>query len=69
MVDDYKCGLAFDKNDYNGLAQNLETLIKDKATYLAIAENAYTAALSTSPANKAFELKAELDRRFPLLWK
>lgn len=53
IVDDYGCGLTFDKNDANGLANAIERMITDQKFYLQAANNAITAAKEISPENAA----------------
>lgn len=56
LVDDYHCGLAFNKNDYRMLANQLESMITNQEIYLKYAENAYYAASQITPQNKALEI-------------
>lgn len=69
MVDDYGCGLAFERNDYKGLADKIESLISDKSIYLKIATNAFDAASKIAPSIKAKELANKISSRYPLHWK
>lgn len=62
LVDDYKCGLTFNRGDYRMLAYDLETLFKDKNLYLQYAENAYKSAFQITPQNKASEIVSQISR-------
>lgn len=56
LIDDYQCGLAFDKGDYKMLATQLEILIRHKDKYIECANNAYNAFSHISPKSKATEM-------------
>lgn len=49
MIDEYSCGLTFERNDAKGLADALERMITDKQFYLQTAENAKIAAEEMDP--------------------
>lgn len=49
MVDEYKCGLSFERNDYIGLANAIEKLMSDKELFLETARNASQAAQMIQP--------------------
>lgn len=49
MVDEYHCGLSFDRGDYMGLANAIEKLMIDKILYLQIAKAAVNAAEEIRP--------------------
>lgn len=65
LVDRYGCGIAFARGNAKDLANQLERVIRNKTYYQQIAENAYAAAQRVSPGNKAAELIAMIDERFP----
>lgn len=60
MVDEYGCGLAFDKNDYKHLSEQLATLITSRDKYFEVAEKTYVAAKQISPQVKASEMHREI---------
>ena len=55
MVDEYNCGLSFNRGDYIGLANAMERLMTDKALYLQIAKNAIYAAEEIRPEKRSEE--------------
>ena len=56
LVDDYGCGVAFNRGNFKELASILENLITDKRRYAEIADRAFSAATKVSPQNKAYEM-------------
>lgn len=60
LVNDYSCGLTFDKNNHIQLADKIELLINDYKLYQNIADAAYSAAISISPYKKAEEIIAAI---------
>lgn len=64
LVDDYGCGMAFERNDYHNLAICLETIIRDQKNYLEFAENAYKAATDITPSIKANEMAQIVSSKF-----
>ena len=64
LVDDYDCGLSFERNDAHGLAMALKALISDKDLYLQKADNAYKAAECIKPETKANEIATILKTKF-----
>lgn len=65
LIDRYGCGFSFARGDAKDLADLLERVIRDASSYQQIAENAYAAAQRVSPGNRAAELIAMIDERFP----
>jgi glycosyltransferase involved in cell wall biosynthesis len=65
MVDDYKCGLAFENEDYMDLADKLQLLASDQTVYAQCADNAVKASHLCSPKEKAAELVQTIKARFP----
>lgn len=65
LVDDYKCGLTYDKNDVHQLAHALETLITNKDLYLKISDAAYHAAQKIHPHLKSQEIAELIYRKIP----
>ena len=65
IVEDYKCGLAFNNEDPVDLADQLQKLATDAEFYGECAHNATVAARQCSPDNKAVELVDLIKRRFP----
>lgn len=53
LVDDYKCGFVFEKDNSYDLAMKIKSLILDKNLYLQIASNAASAAIEIDPLRKA----------------
>ena len=53
MVDEYDCGLSFNRGDYFGLANAIERLMTDETLYLQIAKNAINAAEEIKPEKAA----------------
>lgn len=68
LVDDYCCGLSFDRGDAAGLADAIKKMIIDKDSYLTYAENAYNAALAVAPAKKAVEMSKAIQHKFASKW-
>ena len=66
LVDDYKCGVNFDKNNYMMLADVLEKIITDYSFYQEIADNAFCAAQLVSPEKKAREIGKALKEKYNL---
>ena len=63
MVDEYDCGLSFNRGDYFGLANAIERLMTDETLYLQIAKNAINAAEEIKP-EKAAEKYANQIKKF-----
>lgn len=63
MVDEYDCGLSFNRGDYFGLADAIERLMTDETLYLQIAKNAINAAEEIKP-EKAAEKYANQIKKF-----
>ncbi|WP_238615596.1 glycosyltransferase [Bacteroides uniformis] len=55
LVDQYDCGLSFNRNDCSSLAEAIESLMTDKSAYLKIARKAVVAANAILPENAAKE--------------
>lgn len=68
LVDDYQCGLAFNKGESSMLAAQLELMITDKEKYLWFAANAYDAALKITPQAKSVEIVKTIQNIYPN-WK
>lgn len=64
MVDEYGCGLAFENENAQDLADKLERLATDMELYERCAANAVLAAKECSPQRKAEWLAAEMNRRW-----
>lgn len=67
LIDDYGCGLAFEKGSYRMLASQLELLITDKSKYLECANNAFAAFAKVAPHSKASEI-ADAIRQINANW-
>lgn len=65
MVDDYGCGLAFERDNPRDLAEKLELLATNKSVYSRCAINAERASLCCTPKNKARELVELINKKFP----
>lgn len=63
MVDEYDCGLSFNRGDYFGLANAIERLMTDETLYLQIVKNAINAAEEIKP-EKAAEKYANQIKKF-----
>lgn len=68
LVDDYKCGLTFNKGDYRQLAIQLKSIIYDEQKYLEISKNAYEAALKITPVAKAREMYEAIKAQTKSYW-
>lgn len=64
LVNDYGCGLSFEKNNYKSLAMNLKKLIIDKNLYYEVAEAAYNAASFITPEAKAKEIAYIIQKNY-----
>lgn len=62
MVDEYNCGLSFNRGDYIGLANAMERLMTDKALYLQIAKNAIYAAEEIRPEKATVKYAAKIKK-------
>ena len=62
MVDEYNCGLSFNRGDYIGLANAIERLMTDKALYLQIAKNAIYAAEEIRPEKATVKYAAKIKK-------
>lgn len=60
LVDKYKCGLTFNKNDYQGLANALETMITNYDFYQKCADAAYKTSYIITPQNMACKVVDEI---------
>lgn len=65
LVDDYGCGITFERNDVNGLVDALTRMIDNKKTYLSIANNAFFAGKAINPESKAEEIARLINNQFP----
>lgn len=65
LVDDYGCGMTFERNSHQQLARCLETMITDRQKYLELAGNAYHAAGDITPAAKAKEMHDIIQSMYP----
>lgn len=65
LVDDYNCGFTFNVNDYEKLADILETIITDKELYLDIADKAFNASKRIDPIVKSAEIASIIKKKFP----
>jgi glycosyltransferase involved in cell wall biosynthesis len=63
LVDDYGCGLTFNRNDYMGLAEVLEKMMKEKDLYLLLAQKAFVAAESIIPERQAAKISYEVQKK------
>lgn len=68
LVDDYGCGINFEKGNYMQLVDALEKMITDRNCYINYANKAYEAAESTRPENKAKEIASYIASRYDR-WK
>ena len=64
MVNDYGCGISFEKNDYHSLASALKILITDKVEYLRVANSAFNACDYITPEAKAKEIVKTIQTNF-----
>jgi len=64
LVDDYKCGAAFNNGDHVDLAYKLKRLAEDKPYYKTMALNSFEAARLISPEKKAAELVTIIKESF-----
>ena len=64
MVRDYGCGLSFEHDNYNSLADALKKLITDKELYLKVSDAAYTAALEIIPEKKSQKIVDLIKQRY-----
>lgn len=62
MVDEFKCGLSFSRNDYMGLAISIEKLMSDRVLYLDIARNAAIAAQMIQPEQIAGRFAKQIEK-------
>lgn len=62
MVDQYGCGMSFNRNDFIRLAEVIENLITNKSLYLKISKNASTAARAVSPEHAAVEYANRIEK-------
>lgn len=62
MIDDFKCGLTFKRNDVDGLANCLERMIKDKNFYLNMCQNAFDAVNAINPASAAMRYGGQIKK-------
>lgn len=62
MVDEYDCGLSFNRGDYIGLANAIERLMTDKTLYLQIAKNAINAAEEIRPEKAAVKYATQIKK-------
>lgn len=65
LVNDYQCGLTFDRGNYQMLAEKLELVITNQEKYLKYAEYAYSAASKISPQNRASEIVNIIRKSYP----
>lgn len=65
LVDDFGCGLCFDKGNYQELADKLQLMIQNKEEYLKFAENAFNAATQITPQIKAQQMAHAIQRVNP----
>lgn len=65
LVEDFGCGLVFERNNHIALADALEKLIKNKDLYLQISNSAFKAAAMIEPTHKAKEIANIIRKRFP----
>lgn len=63
MVEDYGCGLTFEKKEAKGLAEAIETLLSNKTLYLSVAEKAYNTANLITPEIKSAIITNEIKRK------
>lgn len=68
LVDDYGCGLNFNKGDYIQLAKNLEDMIINEQLYLSLSANAVMAVKQIAPGAKAFEIYDKLKKLGYIAW-
>lgn len=64
IVRDYGCGLSFEHDNYNSLADALKKLITDKELYLKVSDAAYTAALEIIPEKKSQKIVDLIKQRY-----
>lgn len=64
LVQEYGCGLSFEKNNPYSLANALEKLIRDKKLYCEIADKAFNANEKISPDSKAKEIVDIIRKNF-----
>ena len=62
MVDEYNCGLSFNRDYYMGLANAIERLMTDKTLYLQIAKNAIYAAEEIRPEKVAVKYATQIKK-------
>lgn len=65
LVNDYKCGLTFPRNDYKALAKCLSDLIFNETLYLNIAQQAYDAKDKIDPFRQASEISSVIKSQYP----
>ena len=53
LVDSFKCGATFNRNDYRGLAEEIRKLLNSEEVYMYVAENAFNAASVIAPEEQA----------------
>lgn len=63
MVDEYGCGLSFERNDAVGLADAIQQLMTDKTLYSKVAQQAIKAANAILPENAAIKYAEEINKR------
>lgn len=64
LVQDFGCGLIFEKNDYRGLADAISKLMTDEQLYLTCAEKAIQSVMHISPESKAKEIAAVIKENY-----
>ena len=64
LVDDYECGLTFDRNNSSQLADCLQYLISDYNAYQQIADNAFTASQRIEPEAVASRIAKILYKQY-----
>ncbi len=67
MVDEYGCGLSFERNDSVGLADAIQRLMTDKVLYSEVAKNAIKAATAILPENAASKYAQEINQRTKII--
>lgn len=56
LIEDYGCGLTFEKDDYRGLAEAIKLMMTDEQKYLGLANKAAETVPLISPEAKALEI-------------
>lgn len=64
MVDKYKCGLTFNRDDHHGLAEAIKTMMMNEDTYLQVASNAIAAVDKISPEYMGDEIAKKIHKLF-----